>query len=95
MLAAAATKPYAPELEAGLPLAGVDGTLSRRLKGTAAEGRARLKTGTLRDAVGLAGYLQDGSGRRWVVAALINHDDAPRKGRPVLDALMAHLASQR
>ena len=45
----------APELLTSLPVAGVDGTLSRRLKGTAAEGRARLKTGTLRNVVALAG----------------------------------------
>lgn len=93
MLAVAATKPYAPELEAGLPLAGVDGTMSRRLRGTPAEAQARLKTGTLRDAVGLAGYLKDARGRRWVVAAHVNHEGAPAKGRPVLDALMTHLAS--
>jgi D-alanyl-D-alanine carboxypeptidase/D-alanyl-D-alanine-endopeptidase (penicillin-binding protein 4) len=93
MLQTAAGKPYAPELEAGLPLAGVDGTMSRRLKNTAAESRARLKTGTLRDAVGLAGYVTDARGRRWVVAALVNGEQAPKKGRPVLDALIAHLAN--
>lgn len=93
MLRVASAKPFAPELMVGLPLAGVDGTLSRRMKGTPAEGQARLKTGTLRDAVGLAGYLKDGAGRPWVVVALINHDQAPAKGRPVLDALMAHLAA--
>jgi D-alanyl-D-alanine carboxypeptidase/D-alanyl-D-alanine-endopeptidase (penicillin-binding protein 4) len=94
MLQAALAKPYAPELIAGLPLAGVDGTLSRRLRGTAAEGQARLKTGTLRDAVGLAGTLKDARGRLWVVAAHLNHDKAAEKGRPVLDALIAHLAAQ-
>lgn len=95
VLQAALAKPYAPELLAGLPLAGRDGTLSRRLKGTAAEANARLKTGTLRDAVGLAGYLKDGRGRLWVVAALINHEDAPAKGRAVLDALIADLAANK
>ncbi len=92
-LQVALTKPYAPELIAGLPLAGVDGTLSRRLRGTAAEANGRLKTGTLRDAVGLAGTLKDARGRLWVVAAHVNHDQAADKGRPVLDALMAHLAA--
>jgi D-alanyl-D-alanine carboxypeptidase/D-alanyl-D-alanine-endopeptidase (penicillin-binding protein 4) len=92
MLAAAWQGPYAPELLSSLPLAGVDGTLGRRLKGTPAEARARLKTGTLRNVVGLAGYVRDGSGRPWVMVALLNHDDAPAKGRPVLDALAAWLA---
>lgn len=93
MLAAASREPYAPELMSSLPLAGVDGTMGRRLKGTAAEGRARLKTGTLRDTVGLAGYVQDARQRTWVVAALVNHDADAAKGRAVVDALMAHIAA--
>ncbi|MEJ5999886.1 D-alanyl-D-alanine carboxypeptidase/D-alanyl-D-alanine endopeptidase [Paucibacter soli] len=92
MLAAAWRGPYAPELLSSLPLAGVDGTLGRRLKGTPAEARARLKTGTLRNVVGLAGYVYDAGGRPWVMVALLNHDAAPEKGRPVLDALAAWLA---
>lgn len=94
MLAAAWQGPYAPELLGSLPLAGVDGTLGRRLKGTPAEARARLKTGTLRNVVGLAGYVHDVGGRPWVMVALLNHDDAPAKGRPVLDALAAWLAQR-
>ena len=85
----------APELLATLPIAGVDGTLSRRLKDTPAAGHARLKTGTLRDAVGLAGLVPDASGKPWVFVALLNHPDAAAKGRPVLDALAAWVATQR
>lgn len=85
----------APELLATLPIAGVDGTLSRRLKDGPATGRARLKTGTLRDAVGLAGFVPDAGGKPWVFVALLNHPDAARKGRPVLDALVNWVATQR
>ncbi|HEY9108550.1 MAG TPA: D-alanyl-D-alanine carboxypeptidase/D-alanyl-D-alanine-endopeptidase [Roseateles sp.] len=85
----------APELLATLPVAGVDGTLSRRLKDGPAAGVARLKTGTLRDAVGLAGFVPDASGRPWVFVALLNHPDAAKKGRPVLDALVEWVAGQR
>ncbi len=85
----------APELLATLPIAGVDGTLSRRLKDGPATGQARLKTGTLRDAVGLAGFVPDASGRPWVFVALLNHPEAARKGRPVLDALVNWVAEQR
>jgi D-alanyl-D-alanine carboxypeptidase/D-alanyl-D-alanine-endopeptidase (penicillin-binding protein 4) len=85
---------HAPELMSSLPLAGVDGTLSRRMKGGPAEGRARLKTGTLRDAVGLAGYVLDANNRQWVVVALLNHPKANAQGRPVLDALITALAQQ-
>jgi len=85
----------APELLEALPVAGLDGTLSRRLKDSPAAGRARLKTGTLRDAVGLAGFVPDASGRPWVFVALLNHPEAARKGRPVLDALVNWVAAQR
>lgn len=85
----------APELLATLPVAGLDGTLSRRLKDGPATGQARLKTGTLRDAVGLAGFVPDANGKPWVFVALLNHPEAARKGRPVLDALVEWVARQR
>jgi serine-type D-Ala-D-Ala carboxypeptidase/endopeptidase (penicillin-binding protein 4) len=52
-----------PELLAALPLAGVDGTLKSRMRGTVAEGRVRAKTGLLTGVAGLAGYAgrRDGS----------------------------------
>lgn len=85
----------APDLLATLPIAGEDGTLSRRLRDGPATGLARLKTGTLRDAVGLAGFVPDASGRPWVFVAFVNHPDAAAQGRPVLDALVNWVASQR
>ncbi len=90
LLAAAWDGPLAPELLSGLPLAGVDGTLRRRFKGGPAEGRARLKTGSLRDVNALAGYVFDTRRRPWVLVAVINHADAA-KGRAALDALVEWL----
>ena len=40
----------------GLPIAGVDGTLKKRMKNTKAEGWVRAKTGYLDGVVSLAGY---------------------------------------
>lgn len=94
VLATAYQGPFAPELLSNLPVAGVDGTLSRRFKGTAVEGRARLKTGTLRNVVALAGYVRDQQERMWVVVALLNHDDASQKGSPVLDSVVEWVAGQ-
>jgi len=82
---------HAPELLMSLPVAGVDGTMRRRLKNTPAEGWARLKTGTLKNVTALAGTVRDSRGDTWVVVAFVNHDDAA-KGRPVLDALIEWVA---
>jgi len=76
-------------------VAGVDGTLRRRFVGAPAQGRARLKTGTLRDVVSLAGVVQDGRGRTWVLAVMLNDEAAGWAGRPVLDQLVNWLASRR
>ena len=81
----------AAELQMSLPAVGVDGTMRNRLKNSPAAGWARLKTGTLKNVVALAGYVNDAQGRPWAVAMMINHDDASR-GRPVLDALVDHIA---
>ncbi|MDP2369017.1 D-alanyl-D-alanine carboxypeptidase/D-alanyl-D-alanine-endopeptidase [Rhodoferax sp.] len=94
VLLAAQQGPHWPELLSSLPVAGVDGTLSRRFKGSPAQGRARLKTGTLRNAVGLVGFVTDASQRQWLVVALLNHDSAADKGPPILDAIIEWVASQ-
>ena len=82
---------HASELAMSLPTAGVDGTLRNRLKDSPATGWARLKTGTLRNVVALAGYVKDPQGRPWAVALLVNHEQAA-KARPVLDAFVDDFA---
>ena len=75
-----------PELMASLPITGVDGTL-RRSKSRVSQGWAHLKTGSLRDATALAGYVHTPSGRRLVVVSIINHPNAAA-ARPALEALV-------
>ena len=53
-----------------LPVAGRDGTLSRRLAGTAAEGRVRAKTGTVDNVRAIAGYVETAERRD---AGLLDH----------------------
>ncbi len=91
MLKVAHRARYATDLMMSLPVAGVDGTMRNRLKDSPAAGWARLKTGTLRNVVALAGYVGDAQGQLWAVAMMINHEQAAR-GRPVLDALVDHIA---
>ncbi len=91
MLEAAWRGPHAADLMMSLPVAGVDGTLRRRLKDGPASGWARLKTGTLRNVVALAGYVNDPEGRPWAVAMMVNHERASH-ARPVLDALVDSIA---
>jgi D-alanyl-D-alanine carboxypeptidase/D-alanyl-D-alanine-endopeptidase (penicillin-binding protein 4) len=76
--------PVMSELMSSLPVSGLDGTL-RRSRTT--PGRAHLKTGSLRDVVGLAGYLLSDSGHRYVLVAIVNHPQA-NAARPALDALV-------
>jgi D-alanyl-D-alanine carboxypeptidase/D-alanyl-D-alanine-endopeptidase (penicillin-binding protein 4) len=82
-----------PDLLMSLPTAGVDGTLRLRLRDTPAQGWARLKTGTLRNVAALAGVVPDAEGRPWVMAAMVNAEQAPSRGRPVLDTLVAWIAA--
>ncbi len=77
------------ELMSSLPVAGIDGTL-RRTKAT--PGRAHLKTGSLRDVVGVAGFVLADSGRRYVVVGIVNHPNA-NAARPALEALAEWAAS--
>lgn len=86
MLQTAYASAVMPELMASLPIFGVDGTLQRS-KSPIAQGRAHLKTGTLRDATALAGYVDRAGGRRLIVVAIINHPNAPA-ARPALEALV-------
>jgi len=89
LLQVAWASPLMPELVASLPVAGIDGTL-RRARGRGA-GLAHLKTGSLRDAVGVAGYVHAASGRRYVLVAIANHPQA-NAARPAIEALIDWVA---
>ena len=78
-----------PELVSSLPVVGLDGTLKRS---RATPGRGHLKTGSLRDVNGVAGYVLGASGRRHVVVGIVNHPNASA-ARPALDALVQWAAA--
>jgi D-alanyl-D-alanine carboxypeptidase/D-alanyl-D-alanine-endopeptidase (penicillin-binding protein 4) len=82
---------WSPEFQASLPIAGIDGTMRRRLKDTPAFERARIKTGGLSNVVAIAGYVPDANGQQCVVVAMINSERAG-SGRAALDALIEWVA---
>ena len=79
--------PFMPELASSLPISGQDGTL-RRMQGMAV---AHLKTGSLRDVAGVAGFVHGASGRRYVLVAIANHPNAGAI-RSLFEPLMAWAA---
>jgi D-alanyl-D-alanine carboxypeptidase/D-alanyl-D-alanine-endopeptidase (penicillin-binding protein 4) len=79
-----------------LPIAGVDGTIRNRMKGTPAEGNVHAKTGTLDKARSLSGYVTTADGRMLLFSALCNNYLVPtRRVDEVTDALGVRLASLR
>lgn len=94
LLRHAARHPQGVEFVQSLSIAGVSGTAARLARGgqSAARGNAWVKTGTLRDVTGIAGYVNAANGARYVVVGFVNHPNAPA-ARPALDALLEWTAS--
>ncbi|MEP7070176.1 MAG: D-alanyl-D-alanine carboxypeptidase/D-alanyl-D-alanine-endopeptidase [Usitatibacter sp.] len=96
VLEAGLASPWAPEFLASLPIVAVDGGMQRRLRGTSAADRGRIKTGTLKDVSAVAGYLKDDAGETYIVVAMINHALAVSTvARPILDALLEWVVAPR
>lgn len=75
-----------------LPLAGVDGTLRNRMKNTPAAGKLRGKTGSLRWASSLSGYVTSAAGERLVFSLMLNRYNGSTPSRADLDAIAVLLA---
>lgn len=64
--------PNAGAFKNSLPVAGVDGTLRRRMGGTPASARTQAKTGFMRGVSSLAGYAEDAMGRPLAFVVMFN-----------------------
>jgi len=90
LLQAADASPHARAFTDSLAVAGVDGTAARlkdRNPQSPVIGNAWLKTGSLRDVVSVAGYVQGQSGQRYTLVAVLHHPHA-HQARAALDQLL-------
>jgi D-alanyl-D-alanine carboxypeptidase/D-alanyl-D-alanine-endopeptidase (penicillin-binding protein 4) len=83
--------------EAALPVAGRDGTLAARMRGTPAENNARAKTGTLANTRALAGYVTDADGNPLAFAIVANNygNVPPDVVTAAIDRIVVRLALLR
>jgi D-alanyl-D-alanine carboxypeptidase/D-alanyl-D-alanine-endopeptidase (penicillin-binding protein 4) len=72
LLTYAARQPWGEAWKATFPIAGVDGTLSGRFKGSPLVNRLFAKTGTLNEVNALSGYLTAASGKTLAFSILVN-----------------------
>jgi D-alanyl-D-alanine carboxypeptidase/D-alanyl-D-alanine-endopeptidase (penicillin-binding protein 4) len=92
-----AQHPHGQVFREALPLAGAEGTLRLRFRGTPAEHNLRAKTGSLDLVSSLAGYVRSAAGEELAFALMLNnHIAAPeRPGRAELDTVAVWLSALR
>jgi D-alanyl-D-alanine carboxypeptidase/D-alanyl-D-alanine-endopeptidase (penicillin-binding protein 4) len=81
---------------AALPVGGTDGTLEKRFRGSAAEGRVLAKTGTIAYVRALSGYVRSAGGEQLVFSIIVNNTTAPGDViTGIVDAIVNRLAAFR
>lgn len=85
--------PFSAEIEASLPIVGIDGTMKKRHDNCAVTTHAHLKTGSLEGVKSIAGFLQSRSGKQWILVFIINHPKASA-GQRAQDELIEWLEQQ-
>lgn len=84
-----------PEFMMSLPIAGVDGTLKRRMKNELTFRQVRAKTGLLNGVTSLAGYATDAAGMPLPFAFIYNGPGDSAKVRSLMDQIFEKYYSQR
>jgi D-alanyl-D-alanine carboxypeptidase/D-alanyl-D-alanine-endopeptidase (penicillin-binding protein 4) len=84
---------WAEAYKNALPVAGVDGTLQNRMKGTSASGNVRAKTGTLRYVYTLSGYVTTAAGERLAFSIMLNNYYNPERTAALRDSSSAGRAA--
>ena len=77
-----------------LPIAGVDGSLSERMRNTPAAGNVRAKTGTMSNIRSLAGYVTTRDGETLAFVAMVNNfEGTGAAANQALDSIAVSLAA--
>jgi D-alanyl-D-alanine carboxypeptidase/D-alanyl-D-alanine-endopeptidase (penicillin-binding protein 4) len=85
---------YGNAFRDALPIAGVDGTIRNRMKGTPAQNNVRAKTGELRSASSLSGFVTTAAGEELVFSIMVNnYPDGVNPPSVCIDPIAVLLAS--
>jgi D-alanyl-D-alanine carboxypeptidase/D-alanyl-D-alanine-endopeptidase (penicillin-binding protein 4) len=96
ILDAVRRSPYFQLYYDALPIAGIDGTLRSRMRGTAAENNVHAKTGSVANARSLSGYVHTANGRTLIFSMLANNWTVPAVNvTRMQDVIAARLAELR
>ena len=96
VLGAMAQRPDYGVYRDSLAIAGKDGTLHDRMRGTKAQGNARAKTGTLNVATSLSGYVTSANNHLVAFSILVTGNPVDwERGNKAQDAIVVALANAR
>jgi serine-type D-Ala-D-Ala carboxypeptidase/endopeptidase (penicillin-binding protein 4) len=88
-------QPWGEQYRASLPVAGVDGSLAERFKGTPLQGRVHAKTGSLEHVNSLSGYVDMADGHALAFAILVNnHNATSRRTLELIDQVVTAFAGE-
>ncbi|MGZ4832765.1 MAG: D-alanyl-D-alanine carboxypeptidase/D-alanyl-D-alanine endopeptidase, partial [Terriglobales bacterium] len=86
---------WGPQFADTLPVAGVDGSLTERFRGTPAQGRIHGKTGSLKNVNALSGYATTLGGQLIAFSIMVNnHNISSRAALQTIDKIANELVSE-
>ena len=88
-----AAQPWGEAWRATLPVAGVDGTLDDRFRGSALERRLFAKTGTLNATNALSGFMTASSGRTLIFSFYANDVPGGESATDLMDSVLLAIAA--
>ena len=87
--------PLQPEFLSTFPIAGLDGTMRKRLNGKIPQGNIRIKTGLIRNVRSMAGYVYTRNNRHYAIVSLQNYPGIQNTtGTLIQDELLKWLYEQ-